>query len=148
MSTGEMKEQGDLERRARAVLEQSLARVDAHARSRLNRARHAAVEQAALRQRARRGAWLLPARGARLLPVGGSALAAAVLVMAFVLFGGGTHRGAPQIEGAQPQIEVLDMLSDEEGLSLMEDYDHSFYEWAAAQGDAPADAKAGGGTTG
>ncbi|HUN27744.1 MAG TPA: hypothetical protein VMU67_15690 [Steroidobacteraceae bacterium] len=145
MSTRESEGSVEFEHRARAVLEGSLVRVNARARSRLNRARHAAVEEAAVRRRSLR---FLPARGSRLLPVTGSALAAAVLALAFVLFGVSSHRVTPPSEGAQPQLEVLDMLSDEDGVSLAEDYDHSFYEWAAAQGDAATDSKTGDGTTG
>ncbi len=120
----------ELERRTRAVLEESLTRIDARTRSRLNRARHAALQATAGRS-ALRPLW----RGFRLVPVTGGAVAAAVLAVAVVLL---TQRPVPvsKVQGAQPSLEVLDMLADEDNLSLMEDYDHSFYEWAAAQGES------------
>jgi hypothetical protein len=117
----------ELERRTRAVLEHSLTRIDARTRSRLNQARHAALESAA---RSRPVTW----RGLKLIPVTGGAVAAAVLAVAFVLFTQRPHPVTPGSEGTQP-YEVLDLLADEDNLNLMEDYDHSFYEWAAAQGD-------------
>jgi len=115
----------EFERRTRAVLAESLTRIDARTRSRLNRARHAALEQAARPRRA----WL------KLGVVPGGALAAAVLVALLLV-----HRPAhellpPGAESGQP-LEVLDLVADDEALSLMEDEDHSFYEWAAAQGEA------------
>jgi hypothetical protein len=118
----------ELERRTRAVLQASLTRIDARTRSRLNQARHAALESAQRRPLA----W----RGFRLAPVTGGAMAAAALAVAFVLFVQRPHPIPSGAQGAQPSLEVLDLLADEDNLSLMEDYDHSFYEWAAAQGDA------------
>ena len=118
-------ELSEFERRTRAVLAASLTRIDARTRSRLNQARHAALAQAARPQRA----WL------KLGMVPGGALAAAVLV-ALVLFNRPPHELVPaSIESGQP-LEVLDLVADDEALSLMEDEDHSFYEWAAAQTDA------------
>ena len=124
-----MGEESGFERRARAVLEESLTRVDARTRSRLNRARQRALEAAAAR---RRSAWY---RSFGALPIAG-AVAAGVLAIALALFMDGTFRPAPRVDSAQPSIEVLDMLADEDGISFMENYDHSFYEWAAAQADA------------
>lgn len=128
----------ELERRTRAVLEESLTRIDARTRSRLNRARQAALEAA---RHPRSAPW----RSSRFVPVTGGAVAAAVLAVAVVLL---TQRPGPvsKPESAQPSLEVLDMLADEDNVSLMEDYDHSFYEWAAAQGESPGQAgQAGGG---
>jgi hypothetical protein len=123
-----MDTQSELERRTRAVLEASLARIDARTRSRLNQARHAALESA----RRRPLAW----RGFKLVPVTGGAVVAAALAVAFILFVPRPHTVHPSGEAAQPSLEVLDLVADEDNLSLMEDYDHSFYEWAATQGDA------------
>jgi hypothetical protein len=114
------------ERRAREVLLESVTRIDARTRSRLNQARHAALERA----QPRRGTWLklglMPATGA---------VAVAVLV-ALVMIHQAPRRGAPPVEGAQPTFEVIDLLADEDNLNLMEDEDHGFYEWAVAEGDA------------
>jgi negative regulator of sigma E activity len=137
--SGKLDITSELERRTRAVLEESLTRIDARTRSRLNRARHGALEAA----RRPRSAW----RGLRLVPVTGGAVAAAVLAVAVVLL---THQPAPQskLEGAQPSFEVLDMLADEDNVSLMEDYDHSFYEWAAAQGETTGGGETSSGSAG
>jgi len=116
----------DFELRARTVLGQSLTRIDARTRSRLNQARHAALEQAAKPRRA----WL------KLGVVPSGAVAAAVLVALFVVNRAPHQVLQPPGEGAPQTLEVLDLVADDEALSLMEDEDHSFYEWAAAQGDA------------
>jgi hypothetical protein len=118
----------DFERNARVVLEQSVARIDARTRSRLNQARHAALEAAG----APRRTWW---RSFTLMPAAG-AVAAAVLV-AVVLW----HREPsvvepPQLEGRTPAVEDMDLLADGEALDLIEEWDGSFYEWAAAQTDA------------
>ena len=118
--------------RTRAVLAESVTRIDARTRSRLNQARHAALERAAKPRRA----WLTLG----LMPTG--AVAAAVLV-ALVLFNHAPQQMLPSGEGSQPTFEVLDLLADQEALSLMEDEDHSFYEWAAAQSDAGTDSVPG-----
>ncbi len=124
-----------LEQHAGMVLQESLAHVDARVRSRLNRARQAAVAAAAA-----------PAaplwRRFGLMPVTG-ALAAALLV-ALVLLGNQPRHMLPGGENAQPSIEVLDMLADEDGVNLVEDDDHGFYEWAAAQADGSTAPEASG----
>ena len=120
-------ERNGFERRARAVLEESLTRVDARTRSRLNRARRAALEAAAVRPPFWRSFSTLPIAGA---------VAAGVLAVALTLFMHGPFHPASRIDGSQPSLEVLDMLADDDGIALMENNDHSFYEWAAAQADA------------
>lgn len=136
-----MGEESGFERRARTVLEEGVTRLDARTRSRLNRARQAALEAAAARRRPLWGSHL----GAR--PIAG-AVAAAVLAAALVVFMHGTFHQASRTEGSQPSLEVLDMLADDDGIAFMQDYDHSFYEWAAAQADAggadSGDAQTGG----
>ena len=149
MMSGTSEESG-FERRARTVLEESLTRVDARTRSRLNRARQAALEAAAMP----RPFW----RGFSALPIAG-AVAAGVLAVALTVFMHGPLHQASRSDGSQPALEVLDMLADDDGMALMENYDHSFYEWAAAQADAgsgdsstgqggSSDGEAGGGAVG
>jgi hypothetical protein len=116
----------EFERNARAVLAESVSRLDARTRSRLNQARHAALAAAS----APRARWwsrftLMPAA---------SAAAAAVLV-AFVLW----HRppaGEPPLEGRNTPVEDIDLLADGEALDLIEGWDGPFYEWATAQTEA------------
>jgi len=114
----------EFERNARVVLEQSLARVDARTRSRLNQARHAALEAAG----ARRRAWW---RNLTLVPTAGAA--AAALLVAVLLW----HRqpgGEPAVLEAQ-HVEDMELLADAEALELLDGWDGPFYEWAAAQTD-------------
>jgi hypothetical protein len=113
------------ERNARAMLEESLLRIDARTRSRLNQARHAALEAA---QAPRRAWWhsftLMPAAGA----------AAAALLVAVMLW----HRepaGDLPLDAQRPVVEDMDMLADSDALELVEGGDGSFYEWAATQGE-------------
>lgn len=135
--SGHPEEESGLERRARAVLEHSLTRLDARTRSRLNRARQAALDAAAAAPRRR----LSPTFGP--LPIAG-AVAAGVLAMALALFMHGGLRSISKSEAPQPSFEVLDMLADDDSIAFMENYDHSFYEWAAAQEDAGGAPDAGG----
>jgi hypothetical protein len=113
----------EFERNARTVLEEGVRRLDARTRSRLNQARHAALEAA---QRPR---W----RSFTFMPAAGAAVAAALL--AAVLWQRHPTSDIPLIEAPHSAVEDLDLLADSEGLDLMEGWDGSFYEWAAAQGE-------------
>jgi anti-sigma-K factor RskA len=123
----------EFERHAQGLLEESALRVDARVRSRLNQARHAALEEIAARPKSFwRNPVLVPASGA---------VAAAVLVAVLL-----TTRHGPRAlpAGEQSAYEDIELLADTEGLDLIEGWDGSFYEWAAAQ-----DGEDGGdGTTG
>ncbi|HTY94304.1 MAG TPA: hypothetical protein VMC02_10475 [Steroidobacteraceae bacterium] len=125
--------QSGLEIRSRLVLEEGLSRIDAHTRSRLNQARQAAVTAAVGRSRLAwlRGAWLRQA----LMPATG-ATAAAALVAAFVLGGGGHQLTTQVADNPASTLDVLELVTDDDAMNLVEDYDSSFYEWAAAQTDA------------
>ncbi len=118
----------EFERRTRAALEDSVLRIDGRIRSRLNQARHAALEEAT---RARAGFW----RRFTLMPAAG-AVAAAVMV-AFVLW---PH--SPQLEtteGGRANVEDMDLLADGDGLDLVSeesDGGGAFYEWAVDQTEA------------
>ncbi|MGO9851146.1 MAG: hypothetical protein ACLPTM_05970 [Steroidobacteraceae bacterium] len=115
------------ERNARAVLEESVRRIDARTRSRLNQARHAALEAAGTRRRAWwRSLTLMPAAGA----------VAAALLVAFVLWQRPPQMAPPATADAQhAAVEDVDLLTDSDSIDLMEGWD-GFYEWAAAQSDA------------
>lgn len=117
----------EFERRTRTMLEESVARIDGRVRSRLNQARHAAVEAATARRRP------LFSRLFTLVPTAGAA--AAALMVAMVLWHGGGRQ--PVVESpAVPQTQDLDLLADTDGLDLVQDGGDgsgSFYEWAAEQ---------------
>jgi len=116
----------EFERQARAVLEESVHRVDGRIRSRLNQARQAAVAEAARRRPAFwRSFSLMPAAGA----------VAAALLVTMVVWHRQPQGELPVIEGVHSTAEDLDLLADGEGIDLMEGWDGSFYEWAVEQTD-------------
>jgi hypothetical protein len=114
----------EFEARAREALEGSVTRVSGHVRSRLNQARQAALAEIGARPRS---IWRFPT----LLPAAG-ATAAAVLVALVLMVNRGPERGLMH-EGAA--YEDIEMLSDTDGLELVENGDGSFYEWAVAVSD-------------
>ena len=124
--------QSGLEVRSRLVLEEGLARIDAHTRSRLNQARQAALVEAAKPSPLM---WLQRAFGRQALMPAGAA-AAAALIAVFML-SGGHHLAQPVADNPAGTLDVLDLVTDDDAMNLMEDNDSSFYEWAAAQGDNP-----------
>jgi hypothetical protein len=119
------------ERQARGVLEESVLRIDARTRSRLNQARQAALAAA----RTRRPAWW---RGLTLMPAAG--VVAAALLVTVTLW----HRerpAEPPLYGQHTTLsaEDMDLLADSDGLDLMEGWDGPFYEWAADQTEGNAE---------
>lgn len=111
------------ERRARELFDASVEGLDAETRSRLNRARQAAVAEV---ERAHRSPWRtwLPA-----------AAAASVALLAVVLWrmpGNGVEPTARVAEPA-PAAEVVEMLATSEGLDVATE-DPEFYTWLASQG--------------
>jgi hypothetical protein len=123
------------EQRARALLEDSVLRIDGRVRSRLNQARHAAVEEASRRPPYWRRFALMPAA---------SAIAAAVLV-AFVLWPH-SHQGDSLVtKGGGATVEDLDLLADGDALDLVSDETDggAFYEWAVEQSDSGEPGSAG-----
>jgi hypothetical protein len=121
-------------RRARALLEESADSLSARTRSRLTRARHAALEQrgtlAGLRTAAAWTAWR------NWLPAG--AVAGAVLAV-LLLVG---RLPAPELQQASVAGgEDLELLADRDGLALAQDQaaqegevDYEFYDWAVNSG--------------
>jgi hypothetical protein len=116
----------EFEQHARTLLEGSVLRIDGRVRSRLNQARHAAIEEAVRRPSFWRRFSLMPAA---------SAVAAAVLV-AFVLWPH-AHQGESVVEGGHT-VEDLDLLADGDALDLVSDETDggAFYEWAVEQSES------------
>jgi hypothetical protein len=120
MSGAEYNREGDeaFVRRAKAVLDEGNAHLDARVRSRLTQARHAALAQAG----ARPSLWLRP-----WAPAVGVAAAVALAVLVW--------------PGAQRQSELppdealndLEIVLEGENLDLLEDLD--FYEWVDADAE-------------
>jgi len=120
------------EQRARQLLRDSVEGLPAHMRSRLTRARHAAL--------AARPSWYSgPLR--RWVPAGAGALAAATLAVLFLVGPRGENPAINVLASAGP--EDLEMLVDSDAVQLGrdEDVDYDFYEWAANEakgGSAPS----------
>ncbi len=144
MNAGEGDSSG-LEVRSRLILEEGLSRIDARTRSRLNQARQAAVAAAARPSFLAR--LLGPLGRQALMPAGATAVA--VLVATFILSGG--HQLTPTVaDNPAGALDVLDLVTDDDAMNLLQDNDSSFYEWAAAQGDGTGQSAgqvAGGATT-
>jgi ferric-dicitrate binding protein FerR (iron transport regulator) len=118
---------GEFERHARTFLEESVSRIDSRVRSRLNQARHAALEEASRRPSLWRRFSLMPAA---------SAVAAAALV-AFVLWPH-AHQGDSIVGENGHVAEDLELLADSDALDLVSDESDggAFYEWAVDQSDS------------
>lgn len=124
MSAPEQQPLDEFERRTRALLQESVATLDGATRSRLTRARHAALEQA--RSSGALGAMLPPWR--RWLPAG--AIAASALAVLIVI---GQQSPGPAVQAnANGSGDDIELLADADGLALAQesDVDYDFYEWA------------------
>jgi len=124
-------------RRARELLQGSAAQLPGRIRSRLTRARYAALEQRGA------GRGYRVARWQRWLPAG----AAAAVVLAVLMMQG--PRPAAELPQATAGGEDFEMLADSSAFALVQDQlspggdvDYEFYDWAvnAAQDDRGAEA--------
>jgi hypothetical protein len=112
------------EQQTRVVLDESVTRASGHVRSRLNRARHAALAEI---ETPRKSLWRMP------IVIGPAGGVVAATVVAVLLMYRGSEHGLSASVGGQAGYEDIEMLSDKDGLDLLENYDSSFYEWAAEQ---------------
>jgi hypothetical protein len=113
----------EFERRIRAPLEASVETLNARVRSRLTRARYAALEAAGGRRHYGWRSWA---------PAGAVAAALVISVFAFE-----QHRGMTVASSeANTALEDIDLLSDSDALEMAQeqDGDYDFYEWAADMG--------------
>ena len=123
------------EERSRALFHDSVEGLDFAQRSRLTRARHAAIDAAAS---ARAQRWY--ARKGVLMPVG---MSAAAILGAVLWLGSPSSQLAVTVTDGQPNLEDLEMVASADGSSgdamdLLED-DIEFYDWAdKAASQAPA----------
>jgi ferric-dicitrate binding protein FerR (iron transport regulator) len=120
----------EFETRTRELLEGSVQRVDGRIRSRLNQARHAAVEEATRR---RASLW----RRSTLMPAAG-AVAAALLVAFFLWPHSHSGDSLTAVNSGRAGMEDLDLLADSDALDLVSDETDTgqFYEWAVDQADS------------
>jgi len=121
----------ETERRARELFDASVEGLDGETRSRLNRARHAALAEA---ERARHSSWRA------WLPAAAAASVAIVAVVLWRIPGDSPHRSAANAESA-PAAEVVEMLATSEGLDVASE-DPEFYAWLATR-ELPAPNGAG-----
>ena len=126
------------EQRIRSLLADGAQQAAGHVRSRLTQARHAAVAQAPT-STAARISW----RGPHVwMPAAG--LAAAAAAVAFMLWPHGSRPSAPAGATAVATGD-LDLLTDRDGLTLVEHGDGEFYEWAVYEARTQQGAGAGAG---
>lgn len=111
------------ERRAREVFDASVEGLDAEVRSRLNRARQAAVAEV---ERSRRSPWRT------WLPAAAAASVALLAVTLWRMPGEGSGPNARSTE-PPPPAEVVEMLATAEDFGVAAE-DAEFYKWLAAQG--------------
>jgi len=108
----------EFEQRTKRLFDDGVAGLDAATRSRLNRARHRALEE--LQPSKVRWRWSL-------VPAGGVAVAAALAVLVFV-----QPRPLPEPGLQAAQIGDLEILFSEEDLQML-DEDIEFYGWLEEQ---------------
>lgn len=111
------------EERSRELFEDSVDRLDARTRSRLNQARQRALEE--LKKGSNRRYWL----GA---PLG--ALAAAAVVAVVLVRGG----GEPALTGRDStnfRFDDFDIVADTDNFEMLRDVE--FYSWLAVEDDGP-----------
>ncbi len=126
------------EQRVRALLDDGAQQAAGHVRSRLTQARHAAVAQA-LTVATSRSNW---SRRQLWMPAAG--LAAAVAVVAVMLWPHGSRPNRPAGATAVATGD-LDLLTDRDGLTLVEHGDGEFYEWAVYEAHTQQGPDAGAG---
>jgi hypothetical protein len=129
MSERDPNREREIAGRAQQLFAGSTAGLDGHTRSRLARARAAAVAAAGSQ---RRYGWLLPSRllspggvAARLVPLGGVAAALLVVALSWQVL------DAPVAPAASVVLNDLDLLLEGENIDLFEELE--FYAWLLEQ---------------
>ncbi len=106
--------------RLKTALDEGTGRLDGHVLSRLNQARHAALEELSA-VRPRRWLWV---------PVAAVATVAATVVVLRLAGPGRVPDGLPAVAS---QVDDLEIMLAEEDLELLEELE--FYAWLDLQGD-------------
>lgn len=112
-----------LEKRAKALFDEGVDGMDAHTRSRLTQARHAAVALLAQQREPFIRRWMLPVAG----------LATVALVAVIVVFNLDPTANEHQSVSAALAVEDMDILSGAENIELLEDME--FYAWLDSEPD-------------
>lgn len=108
-----------LEERSRELFDDSVERLDARTRSRLNQARQQALAE--IKKGSTRRYWLAA-------PLGG--LAAAALI-ALIMIRAGGEAPQPRIENGSLLLDDFDIVADADSFELIQDVE--FYSWLADQ---------------
>lgn len=116
-------EKTEFETRAKALFDEGVEGMDAHTRSRLTQARHAAVAALAQRREPFIRRWWLPAAG----------LATAASVAVIVMLNLNSAANQQQLAAASLAVEDIDILSGAENIELLEDME--FYAWLESESD-------------
>jgi hypothetical protein len=114
----------EFERRTRELFDDSVERLNGHTRSRLTRARNAALDE--LKTPAARRYWPRPYWLG--IPLGG--LGAAVLVAVFLM--NGREAAVPSGESRLLPLDDFDIVADTDNFVLIRDVE--FYTWLADEG--------------
>jgi hypothetical protein len=122
----------ETERRARELFDASVDGLDGETRSRLNRARHAALAEV---EHARRSPWR------SWVPTAAAASVAMLAVVLWRMPGDSTDRSAASAEGT-PAAEVVELLATSEGIDVASE-DPEFYAWLATRDEPPVPNGAG-----
>ena len=121
MSHDPERESAEFEARTRALFDQSVENLDGRTRSRLNRARHAALDELrASPTHAWRRAWI---------PLSGATAVVALAV--WMALSPGSQQGQPHESGIP--IDDLELFAESPSLDLLEDVE--FYAWMADEMD-------------
>jgi hypothetical protein len=105
-----------LEQRSRELFEDSVGRLDARTRSRLNQARQQALNE--LNRGTTRRYWLTA-------PLGGLAAAAVIAIVMMT----GQETTAPTPDSSALPLDDFDIVADADSLELLQDVE--FYSWLA-----------------
>lgn len=128
------------EQRLRALLEENTQRVSGRVRSHLTRARHAALAQAQPGGGAR-----TPALRGRQVLVPAVGVAALAVAMTWAIWPHQPRTLPPTVMANAIASGDLDLLADRDGLTLVEDGDGRFYQWAVYEAQAQPGRGSGGG---
>lgn len=109
---------GELELRAREAFDEHVASLDARTRSRLNQARHAALDVARTKKRLIMPRWLMPA---------GSMAALAMIVTVTFQYMHDTAAVSANKPAVTSAMEDMDIIASNDELDLLQNVD--FYEW-------------------
>ena len=106
----------EVEKRAKALLDESIEHLDGRTLSRLTQARHAALDEVQLSRQSLARRWWLPATGA-----------AVAAVLALMLGQGLRDSASPTAVADGSMLDDFEIVADADNLDMLEDVE--FYSW-------------------